>query len=643
MSLKKLIAPLVIAAAVSGCAGDQAYRKGNRLLNEGKAAMGLEQLQKAVRLEPGNKEYRITLARQREIAVNKLLGEADTARVLARYDAAEAAYQRVLAVDPRSERARAGMAAIATERRHEALLADAEALARQGDADAATAKLQAVLAENPRHRQARALLQRVEEQAAQAKSAAPTLKSTFKKPITLEFRDANLKAIFEVISRTAGINFLFDKDVRPDLKASLFVKNTTIEDVIDFLLVTNQLAKKVLNENSVLIYPNIPAKNRDYQELRVRTFYLANADAKQALNLIKTIVKTRDVFIDEKLNTLTMRDTPDAIRLAEKVLATQDLAEPEVLLEVEVLEVSRTRLTDLGITPPTEATVTTLGLAPPTLTLADLQQITASRVGVSPLSATVRARMENGDTNLLANPRIRVKNKEKAKVHIGERVPVITTTVTSAGTTSFLPETVNYLDVGIKLEVEPLISLDDEVSIKVGLEVSSLGQKTVTRSGSEVYRVGTRNASTTLRLRDGETQALAGLINDQERKTVTGIPGFGQIPAIGRLFASRSKSKDKTEIVLLITPHIVRNLDRPLPTAVDFAAGTDAAVGGASLNLRGSLPVSEPAPVPAPAAEQPATPPPSGTPPAAPAPAQATPGANATLPATEPEDQENGE
>jgi general secretion pathway protein D len=132
------------------------------------------------------------------------------------------------------------------------------------------------------------------------------------------------------------------------------------------------------------------------------------------------------------------------------------------------------------------------------------------------------------------------------------------------------------------------------VTIKVALEVSSLGQKSVTKSGSEVYRVGTRNASTTLALRDGETQALAGLISDEERKTVSGIPGFGQIPALGRLFANKSNSTEKTEIVLLITPHIVRNLDRTALAAADFAAGTDSAAGSAPLNLQSIAPDAEP-------------------------------------------------
>ncbi len=591
MNSKHLILSLVCVVGLSGCAADRAFTKGKNMLEQGKTEAGLHQLETAARIDPKNKEYRIYLARQREDSINALLAKAEQAHRTGELDVAEKAFGRVLALDVENRRGQAGLDAVAMDRKHRLLLAEAQALTVQGDTAAATAKLDRVLADNPRSAEGRTLKARLHALAAQKRSESPALQSVFKKPITLEFRNADLKAIFEVISRSAGINFIFDKDVRQDLVASIFVRNTRIESAIDFLLMTNQLAKKVLNENTVLVYPNIPAKTRDYQDLRAKTFYLASMDAKQALNIVKTIVKTRDVVIDEKLNTLVMRDTPEAILLAEKVLGTQDLAESEVLLEVEVLEVSRSRLSDIGINPPTEASFRTLGAGgAPSTTLADLKNLNSGLIGVSSLSASVRAKMDNGDTNLLANPRIRVKNREKAKVHIGERVPIITTTVTSAGTTSFLPETVNYLDVGIKFEVEPLISLNDEVTIKVALEVSSLGQKSVTKSGSEVYRVGTRNASTTLALRDGETQALAGLISDEERKTVSGIPGFGQIPALGRLFASKSNSTEKTEIVLLITPHIVRNLDRSALAASDFAAGTDSAAGSAPMTLQAIVP-----------------------------------------------------
>ncbi len=426
------------------------------------------------------------------------------------------------------------------------------------------------------------------------------MKSAFRKPVTLEFREANMRSIFEVISRLAEINFIFDRDVRPDLRASIFVKNTSIEDIINTLLLTNQLEKKVVNENTILIYPNTPAKARDYQELIVKSFYLANSDAKQALNLIRTIIKTRDIYIDEKLNFLVMRDTHDNVRLAEKLIANHDLAEPEVMLELEVAEVKRTKLTDIGIQFPSTFTVLNLStqntattnasggstfatsaVVTNPLTLDTLRNLTAAQIGISPVILNLRN--ESSDTNLLANPRIRVKNKDKARVHIGDRVPVITATSTAnVGVT----ESVNYLDVGLRLEVEPNISLDEEVGIRVGLEVSSIVREITSRSGTLTYQIGTRSAATNLRLRDGETQVLAGLINDEDRKSAQRVPGLGDLPIVGRLFATERKDGSKTEVILLITPHIVRNLARPGAASLEFTSGTEGSSIGSALSTR---------------------------------------------------------
>src|SRR5690606_15191807 len=362
--------------------------------------------------------------------------------------------------------------------------------------------------------------------------AGDRLAEVYQKPITLEFRDAPLKAVFDVIAKVSGLNFFFDRDVRPDLKATILARNTSIEDAVRLLLVTSQLEQKVLNENAILIYPNTPQKLKDYQSLTVRTFYLANADAKAVANSIKTLVKTKDMVIDERLGIIMLRDTPEAVRMAERIVALQDLRDPEVMLEVEVLEVTRSRLMELGVQWPSQ-----LGLSPLTngttpLTLNDLRNINSSTTQASIGGLLINARKENQNGNVLANPRIRVKNKEKAKVLIGERVPVITTTSTSTG---FVSESVNYVDVGLKLDVEPTIYLDDEVAIKVNLEVSSLVREVLSKSGSLSYQIGTRGASTVLRLRDGETQVLAGLINDEDRSTANKVPLLGELPILGRL------------------------------------------------------------------------------------------------------------
>jgi len=333
----------------------------------------------------------------------------------------------------------------------------------------------------------------------------------------------------------------------------------------------------------VLVYPSTPDKKREYQDLVLKSFYLANADAKQVAAMLKTMVKTRDVFVEEKLNLVIMRDTPEAVRVAEQLVALQDMAEPEVMLEVEVLEVSTNRLLNLGIQYPDQISYGIKGAAGAgTATLAELRAGTSNLIqfSINNPALIVNLKEQDGATNLLANPRIRVKNREKAKIHIGDRVPVITTT---SGTTGFVAESVSYLDVGLKLDVEPMVYLGNEVGIKVGLEVSNI-VKQVTGAGSSssntlTYQIGTRNANTVLRLRDGETQILAGLISDEDRKSANKVPGLGDFPLLGRLFSSHNDTKNKTEIVLLITPHVVRNITQPAAGKTKFYSGSEASIG----------------------------------------------------------------
>jgi len=214
-----------------------------------------------------------------------------------------------------------------------------------------------------------------------------------------------------------------------------------------------------------------------------------------------------------------------------------------------------------------------------------LSHIRGSTIGVGPTPSVIAGKTD-GNVNILANPRIRVKNKEKAKVHVGDKVPVITSNVTSTGVTS---ESVSFLDVGLKLDVEPQVYLEGEVGIKVGLEVSNIVQQIKTATGTLTYQLGSRNATTTLRLKDGETQVLAGLISDEERASASKIPGLGDIPLLGRLFSSNRDDNNKSEIVLLITPRILRNIERPELADIEFFAGTDASASSSPLRLRPAL------------------------------------------------------
>lgn len=514
-----------------------------------------------------NTKLRKDLYVSKESAIVELLTQAEKARLNGDSVGATQYYDRILSIAPDNQSAIVGKQSLQVELALAKKLDNASELVANNQLQQAKSVVHNVLLEDPHNKNAIELNQKITESIGPTNNQPPALKPPHDKPVTLELRDANIKVVFEALSRATGINFILDKDIRPDTKATIFVKKMPIEDAIDMVLSSNGLQKKVLSENSALIYPSNAQKLKDYQDLMIRSFYLNNTSAKQVAALLKSMLKTRDIFIDERLNMIVVRDTPEVIHIAEKLVRANDLADPEVMLEIEVLEVSRSRLQELGIVYPNQLAVLSSG----TLTLDALKHLNETKIGVSPNPA-VNFKKTSGDVNLLSNPRIRVKNNEKANILVGDKVPIITTTSTANVGVS---ESVTYVDVGLKLNVEPRITLDDFVNIKVGLEVSSLGDKTVTTNGATVYTIGTRNANTILRLKDGETQILAGLILDDERKNASKLPGLGDIPLIGRLFSNQEDKKNKTEIVLAITPRIISNILLPKAEVSEYWSGTE--------------------------------------------------------------------
>jgi len=585
--LSAVLAMVILA----GCAGYASHRDGMSLLEQNKFEEAVAKLGEASQQAPHDPEYRKDFVRAREQIINRLLTIGNAERIAERFDAADAIYQRALRVEPGSPGALNGLAAVSMGRRHAGIVAEAQTLFNKGGPEGATALLKTVFLENPNHGRALELQRQINDSDAKRLAASPVLRPNFKKPVTLQFRDANLRMVFESLSKTSGINILLDKDVRADLKTSIFVKDVSVEDTIDLILMQNQLEKKVLSDNTLFVYPNLPAKTREYQDLKVRTFHLVHADAKQMLTLIKTMLKTKDIIVNEKTNSLVMRDTPAAIRLAENMVADQDIAEPEVMLEVEVLEVTHTMLSDLGIAYPDQFTLTgSLPAGAANLTLSNIgSSVARANVLVTPFpTVTLKAHLDSSNTNILASPRLRARNKEKAKIHIGDRLPVFTNSVTPLATGSAVTTgTVQYIETGIKLEVEPNIHADGEVAIKLSLEVS-VAKAPVTNavSGTTAYPISTRNTSTVLRLKDGETQVLAGLIQDSDVKTKVMIPGLGEIPGLGGLFGTSRRDGSKTEIILSITPRLMGSMNMPNARLVDFWSGTEATVRSEPLMLR---------------------------------------------------------
>ena len=578
--MKRLLVAL-LSAVLSGCVADRLHREGMSELNQGEFEDGLSKLAAAVKADPNNLTYRLDWRARKEAAVQQLIAAGDSARAAGKPGEAESAYRRVLVIEPGNDRARRGLDGVEADRRHATRTAHADQLLKGKQLDLAETEVRAVLSEDPGFAPAVALAAAIDA-ARGPVTAVPKLRSQDNRPVSLQFRDAPTKMVFEVLARQTGINFIFDKDVKSEGKTTIFVSQVSVEQAIDLILTQNQLARQVLAENMVLIYPNTAAKQKDYQDEIVHTFYLTNAAPKDAESMLKTVLGAKTLYVDERSNEITVRDTPEHVRMAEKLIASLDVPESEVLMEVEVLEITRSLADQLGINYPSNVAFKASSLATPgsaALVLSDIGKQNSNTITVSSLGVSVDLLKTVGLTNVLSSPRIRAKNKEKARVLVGNRVPVVTsgTSATTGGTYS--TSSVQYIDVGLTLDVQPTIHLDGDVAIKVGLEVSSILKEIdvpIGNGGTTIaYQIGTRNVSTLLELKDGETQVLAGLIQDSDQKNSTHIPGLGDLPILGRLFGSTGTTRDKSEIVLSITPHIIRAQSRPSSESMEFWYGTE--------------------------------------------------------------------
>ncbi len=569
------IAVIAVLVLLAGCAQQRIRDSAQAQLRAGDYEQALRELEQGLKEHPDSAVLRAGMAEARSDAMTRLVAEASRAQAEGRFDLAEKTLGRAQALQPGNARVEALRAELAAARRQREALAEAEALVARRQPAEALAVVAEALKVNPRQPDLLALQRRLEVEQRQAQLRAGQTGLAESRPISLDFRDTALRTVLDAVTRHSGINFVLDKDVRADTRVTINLKSAKVEDAIDLIVGTYQLSKKVVDSQTILVYPNTQEKQREHQEQVVRVFHLASADAKGAAAFLRSMLKIREPYVDERMNMIAVRDSQENVQLAERLITLYDLSEPEVLLEVEVIEIRTSRLTELGVKLPDSFSLTVLPPAGDTdLTLANIRGLTRDRIGFAIGGATVNLKRETGDFNTLANPRIRVKNREKARVLVGDKVPVVSATT---GQNGFVSDSVNYLDVGLKLDVEPTVSVDDEVSIRIGLEVSSLGSAIKTNSGTLAYQIGTRNASTLLRLRDGETQLLAGLISSSERSDASRVPGIGDLPVMGRLFSNTRDDNSRTELVLSITPRILRNVRKLDPSEAELWVGTEMA------------------------------------------------------------------
>ena len=529
----------------------------------------------ALRLDPFNQELqdKLTEVKSRAAEVHYRNGR----KWLKEHKLPEAsqAFQMALGLDPEKSEYQAALTDVLRIKKAQQALRDGKKLQSLGQLDQALTQYEHAIELDPSLTEALEGITAISKLQQSHKAIGGSAE-----PVTLRFQNTRLKQVFEILARTANIDILFDKDVRDDL-VTIFTRDTPFDEALTLILNTNQLFAKRVSQDTLLIIPDTKQKREQYQDLKIRTFYLSNAKAKDMANLLRTILETKRVYVNEPLNTVVVRDAPAKLLLAENIIQANDRGNAEVLFEVEVLEVNRTKTKRLGLNFAKQAGA---GIFPPGTTgfssilqTFTFRQITDlgpdSYLFTFPGSILLDFFKQESDAKTLAAPKIRVLNNEKASINIGDKQPILLSTTNvlpGQSTTGSTPTTstvtsIEFKDTGIKLTVEPSIHLDDNISLRLQIEVTRLGDRVVLQSNPEIsqFRFGTRTADTALSLKDGETVVLAGLLQEEDRKTREAVPGIDDVPVLGDLLSNSETNKVTTEVILVITAHIVNSV---LPT-----------------------------------------------------------------------------
>jgi general secretion pathway protein D len=581
----RIVGALLLLAMLGGCAGHRAFRAGEELAQAGDYDAAVTKYARAVAAHPEKKEYRMRLHQARALASLRYLNQGR--RLAEEGDIQGAAYNfgQAAALDPSNEAARQEGQYMQRRLQAVSLLGEAESSLAAGNYPQAKRLLDQVLQLDPGNRQAQDLQRQVDFGHRRPAIDGQEIALTSEKPVTLKFRDTDIREVFRILTKLSGINFVFDEDIRSQ-RITIFLEDASFPQALEFLLRMNNLGKKVLNSKTIIIYPRTKEKDKKYEDQVVRTFFLANINGKNAVNLLRTMLQLRKIYVHEELNALIIRDTPEVVNLVQQILDVADRADAEVLFDLELIELSHAD--DINLGPklsnysvslgvgkgPDAANIVSSTLAPGGSTANLLRNFKGLETFYTLPTATFDFLKTMSNAEILAHPSIRVKNREKAKVHIGTREPVVTVTFTGIGDGT-RTDSVQYVDVGVKLDIEPTIQLDDSVVTKLSLEVSSVSGRQTTQSGTQVLTITTTNAQSVLSLKNGERTIIGGLIRDDYSKGRNTIAGLGSIPLLGELFTSYTRRKAKREILLSITPHIIKKLELPIPEAASIWSGTE--------------------------------------------------------------------
>ncbi len=558
--LKIAIAALAVSLPLLSCASYNAYEKARtaeKLKNWDDAVI---EYQKALEVDPQNLRYRVSLQRAKLEASRVHFEKGKTLRTAAMQSVgpdqlrlaqlASAELELTVKLDPSNQ--------FAAVERDKAV----------GTINDLTVRNDATLSIDDIKKKARNNV---------SKAQPPQLNPASDQPISLSFpRETPIKEIYKALGNAFGINILFDQAIKDSDRLSIELKDVTAQEALERVMQAVNHFYKVLDSHSIIVVPDNPQARRDYEDLVIRTFYLSNGDAEQVTNVVRTMIEARNVFPLKALNAITIRDTADKVRIAEKIIEANDKAKAEVVVDVELVQLDLNRGRDMGfalsaqsgsIQPQGSVTDTagkTTGGTISSILLSQLKTLGHSgNYSITLPTASYALLKSISNVSLLANPELRISEGEKATLHIGNRIPVPVTTFTTAvqqNNFGSLPATsYQYQDIGIKVAIEPRVHHNREVTLKLTVEVSSQGPDAPAPAGQIAQPTFiTRTIESTIRLKDGETNFLAGLIREDQTNSDQKTPFLGDLPFIGRLFTQNRQLSLKTDLILTMTPHIIR-------------------------------------------------------------------------------------
>lgn len=529
---------MVLMLAADGCTSFRAYQDAQELELESRWDEAVQAYSRALEVDPDNKKYRMALQRAKLESSRLHFDKAKEHLAAGQYQLALIELRIVTELDPTNQFA-------AVE-----LVKAAKALERQRVSENGETLEQ--------------MKRRVSEQ-----SAPPQLDPASNEPISLSFpRETPVKDIYRALGNAFGINILFDPGVK-DERIAIELRDVTAQQALERVMQAAGHFYKILDARSLIVAPDNQQTRREYEDLVIRTFYLSNGDAEQVANVIRTMIEARSVFPLKALNAITIRDTADKVLIAEKIIEANDKARAEVVVQVELLQMDLQKARTIGVNLSGLAagSVSVLGgdgkPVANLLTIDQIRDIGSADLGFTIPSVAYSFIKNNSDTTLLAQPQLRITEGEKATLLIGNQIPIPVSTIpviNTGGNNNYAPATsYQYRDVGIKIAIEPRVHHNREVSLKLTVEVSNVADAGTSVGGQPAQpTIGTRTIESTIRLMDGETNFLAGLIRQDESEGSDRVPFLGDLPLIGRLFGIDSKSERRTDLVLTMTPHIIR-------------------------------------------------------------------------------------